>query len=293
MLAYTPGRRPRAEEDVKSEEDDERVIDWIVLKPEERGAFPQDQIVWRWARMSKSKGNVVSPDDVCERYGADSLRVYEMFVAPFEDNVQWNDEGINGSFRFINRLWRWGTAALSEYQSNRTYPTHPSESSRRIRRKLHQTIRKVSADLDGFRFNTAIAALMELVNDLYAYRPIEGSPSADGAIVSEAMESLVLLMAPFTPHLSDELWERLGHPGSTYRANWPNYDESVAADEEITLVIQVNGKLRDRLTVPADTTDEAIKQMALANEKVTEMLNGKQVKNVVVVPKRLVNVVIG
>src|SRR5207249_659880 len=118
MLAYTPGRRPRGDEDVKNEEDDERVIDWIVLKPEERAAFPEDQIVWRWARMSKSKGNVITPDAIAERFGADSLRLYEMFVVPFEENVQWTEDGINGAFRFLNRVWRWTASVLPEFDPN-------------------------------------------------------------------------------------------------------------------------------------------------------------------------------
>jgi leucyl-tRNA synthetase len=304
MLAYTPGRRPRAGESLSSEEEDERVIDWILLRPEERATFPEDQIVWRWVRMSKSKGNVVTPDEVADKYGADSLRVYIMFVAPFEDNVQWSEEGINGAFRFVNRLWRWAVNALSFYRpdwremlSRRTL----TDAERRIRRKLHQTIRKIGEDIEELRFNTAVAALMELVNELYAYRPVDsmGSPPrrmegevGEEATISEALENLVLLTAPFAPHLADELWERMGKQGSTYHATWPTFDTAAAAEEEITLVVQVNGKVRDRLSVPAETSDEALKQMALASPKVVEMLNGRQVRNVIVVPRKLVNIVV-
>lgn len=302
MLAYTPGRRPRAGERVAGEEEDERVIDWILLRPEERATFPEDQIVWRWVRMSKSKGNVVTPDEVAEKYGADSLRVYIMFVAPFEDNVQWSEEGINGAFRFVNRLWRWAVNALPAYQPDWREALSAAaltDAERRVRRKLHQTIRKIGEDIEELRFNTAVAALMELVNELYAYRPVD-SPTCsssprigEGTIVSEALENLVLLSAPFAPHLADELWERMGKQGSTYHAAWPTFDAAAAAEEEITLVVQVNGKVRDRLTVPAETSDEALKQMALASRKVAEMLNSKRVRNVIVVPKKLVNIVIG
>lgn len=307
MLAYTPGRRPRAAdgplpgEAADDEEDDEQIVDWIVLKPEERVHFPEDQIVWRWSRMSKSKGNVVTPDEMAEKYGADSLRVYEMFVAPFEDDVQWNEEGINGAFRFVNRVWRWMMAALPEFDPNwREHLTAEMDATeRRVRRKLHQTIRKVGEDIESFRFNTAIAALMELVNELYAYSPPTSGPeprapsrsAATGAVVSEAMESLALLIAPFTPHLADEVWERLGKSGSTYLAAWPSFDAGVAAADEITVVVQVNGKLRDRLTVPAGTSDEILREKALASPKVTEALNGKASRKVIVIPQKLVNVV--
>ncbi|HXG24436.1 MAG TPA: class I tRNA ligase family protein, partial [Chthonomonadales bacterium] len=177
-----------------------------------------------------------------------------------------------------------------------------TDAERRVRRKLHQTIRKIGEDIEELRFNTAVAALMELVNELYARWPVdsplskrgeEGSVSPAEATLSEALENLVLLTAPFAPHLADELWERMGKQGSTYHAAWPAFDAAAAAEEEITLVVQVNGKVRDRLTVPAETSDEVLKQMALASQKVAEMLNGKQVRNVIVVPKKLVNIVIG
>jgi leucyl-tRNA synthetase len=296
LLAWTPGRRPQTGEE--GSEDEERIVDWILLKSEERETYPADQIVWRWARMSKSRYNVITPDEIAERYGADSLRVYEMFVVPFEENVQWTEEGINGAFRFLSRVWRWTTSALPEYDP--AWREHlpgiamgPGE--RKIRRKLHQTIRKVGEDIEGFHFNTAIAALMELVNELYAYRTVSdgAASSADSAVVSEALETLVLLLAPFAPHLAEELWARLGKTGSTYHAAWPTFDAAVAAADEITLVVQVNGKLRDRLTLPADTPAEALQQHALASAKVQAALDGKQVRKVVVVPGKLVNIVVG
>jgi leucyl-tRNA synthetase len=295
MLAYTPGRRPRAGEDASGGEEEEHIIDWIVLKPEERATFPEDQIVWRWARMSKSKGNVFTPDEIAERYGADSLRIYEMFVAPFEDDVQWKEDGINGAFRFVNRVWRWMMSALPAFDPDwRAHlPSEMTPDERSVRRKLHQTIRKVGEDIESFRFNTAIAALMELVNELYAYGTSADASrgAAKRAVVSEAQENLVLLLAPFAPHLADEVWERLGKSGSTYHAVWPAFDPAIAAEDEITLVVQVNGKLRDRLTVPAGTPDELLKEKALASPKVAELLNGQPVRKVIVVPKKLVNIV--
>ncbi len=290
LLAYTPGRKPRAGEDVTSEAEEERVIDWIVLKPEERTSFPEDQVVWRWTRMSKSKGNVVTPDEVAEKYGADSLRVYVMFVVPFEDNVQWSEEGIKGAFRFVNRVWRWSIKTLPEFQPGwrKSLKGIGRGSGQKIRRKVHQTIRKVGEDLEDYRFNTAIAALMELVNQLYAYRPAEGDNAgagADPAVVSEALEKLILLMAPFAPHLSDELWERIGKSGSTYHADWPAFDEAVAAEDLITLVVQVNGKVRGRVQVGVGMPEEEMKRVALEVENVKRFLDGKTPRNMRVIPK--------
>jgi leucyl-tRNA synthetase len=298
LLAYTPGRRPVAGEQAEGEAEDERIVDWILLKPEERDTYPPDEIVWRWAKMSKSLYNVITPDEMADRYGADSLRVYEMFVVPFEETVQWTEEGINGAHRFLNRVWRWTTGVLPDYDPHwreQLAGAEPSPDERKIRRKLHQTIRKVSEDLERFGFNTAIAALMELVNDLYTYRqPTEGAAApASPAVVSEALENLVLLLAPFAPHTAEELWERLGHSTSTYHAAWPTFDPAVAAADEITLVVQINGKLRDRLTVPADLPNDALQAAALASPRVKEFLDGQQVKKVVVVPGKLVNIVAG
>jgi leucyl-tRNA synthetase len=298
MLAWTPGRRPRSGEEGAQDSDDggERVIDWIVLKPEEREGFPEDQIVWRWARMSKSKGNVVRPDDVVEQHGADSLRLYEMFVAPFEDNVQWSEEGLNGAFRFISRFWRWAMLVLPDFRSGwreELASVSAEGSERAVRRKLHQTIRKVDEDIAGFRFNTAVAALMEALNELYAYRPVEGASGADPVVLSEAVETMVLLMAPIAPHLADELWQRMGRAGTTYRSAWPSFDPTVAAEDEITIVIQINGKLRDRLNVPVDLPEEEVKARALASPKVVDAATGKTIRNVVYVRGRLVNVVVG
>ncbi|MSS72328.1 MAG: leucine--tRNA ligase [Candidatus Latescibacteria bacterium] len=291
VLAYTPGRRPRAGEEVASEEDEKRVLDWTVLRPEERATFPEDQIVWRWARMSKSKGNVVTPDEMAEKYGADSLRVYEMFVAPFEDDVQWTEEGINGAFRFVNRAWRWTTFGLPHFDpgwGGKLAGRDAGPETRRVRRKLHQTIRKVGEDLTHFRFNTAIAALMELTNELYAYRPVgrEGAQgSADPVVLSEALEGLVLLMAPFAPHLADELWERMGKAGTTYEAAWPGFDAGVAEEGRITMVVQVNGKVRGRAEVEAGLPEEEMKRVALEIENVKRFLDGKQPRKVIVIPK--------
>ena len=326
MLALTLGRRPRAGEERAEDDGDaeERLTDWIILSPTEREAYPPDHPVWdavrewaaareeakpaiaadiearygvvpRWARMSKSKGNIVTPDEMCERFGADTLRTYEMFVAPFEDNVQWSEDGMFGAHRFLNRVWRWTMAAAPDYDPNwaARIGEADDDASRKVRRKLHQTIAKVSADIEEFRFNTAIAALMELVNEVYLYRPVDGAQPASPAVVSEILETITLLFAPFAPHLADEVWERLGKRGSTYRARWPIFDPDVAAEDTITLVVQVNGKVRDRLSAPASANEDALRELALANDRVREAAQGKQVRKVIVVPGKLVNVVVG
>jgi leucyl-tRNA synthetase len=293
VLALTPGRKPRAGESVSGEEG-ESVVDWIVLKPEERETYPPEQIVHRWVKMSKSKGNVVTPDEIADRYGADSLRVYEMFVAPFEDNVQWSDEGIHGAFRFVNRVWRWLNSNRSSYRSDwRNAIETRTDEERTIRRKLHQTISKVGSDIENFGFNTAIAAIMELVNSLYIYRPLDDHRPGNPCLLSEAIESLVLLMAPFTPHLSEEMWERLGKQGSTYHAEWPIFDPEIASEEEIELAVQINGKVRDHIKVPVDASEEMVKERALNCEKVAEASQGKIVRRIIVAPGKLVNVVLG
>ncbi|HZT41194.1 MAG TPA: leucine--tRNA ligase [Chthonomonadaceae bacterium] len=303
LLAHTPGREVRKDEDVSDGEDtdsDEPIEDWKVLRPEERKTFPPDQIVWRWVKMSKSKGNVVTPDEIAEKYGADSLRVYGLFVAPFEDTVQWTDTGIEAAHRYVNRVWRLWTELRPHYRPDWRADLGAISSlegqERNLRRKLHQTIRKVGEDIESFRFNTCIAALMELTNDLSAFRNELGNkaPTEPQAIlISEVLETLTLLLSPIAPHLADEFWERLGQEGFTFRQPWPQFDPEVAAEEAITIVVQVNGKVRDRLLVPVDMPDSEIEKLALESEKVRAELDGKQVRKVIAVPGKLVNVVIG
>ncbi len=300
LLAYTPGRRPQADE-VLEGDGDEAIIDWIVLRPEEIASFPKEQIVWKWVKMSKSRGNVITPDEMAEKYGADSLRVYLMFVAPFEETVQWSEEGINGASRFLNRVWRLVIEELPGYRIEwreevAARPLTPAD--RRIRRKTHQTIVKVTDDLENFRFNTAIAAMMELVNEINAQR-LEDRTGNDRdhrepispAVMSEAIEMLIRLLAPFAPHIADELWEKLGHQGYLYRGEWPQHDAAVAAEETITLVVQVNGKVRDRLEVPVGLSNDEVKELAASSERVQSFIGSAEVRRIIVVPGKLVNIV--
>ncbi len=297
LLALTPGRRPRMPGESRGTDADEKIVDWIVLKPAERVTFPTDQIIWRWARMSKSKGNVVTPDEIAEKYGVDSLRVYEMFVAPYEDDVRWTEEGIQGSYRFVSRVWRWLQAALPGYQKNwRTMlPAMPLPAERQIRCKLHQTIRKVGTDIEGFQFNTAIAAIMELLNEIYAFAPVEKEVLPAGAnfsIVSELAESLTLLMAPFAPHVGEELWQQLGHPGSVYKAPWPAFDPTIATTDEVNIMVQINGKIRDKVVIRTTADEESVKRLVFQSPRVKQYIAGKQVVKTIFVSGKMFSIVV-
>ncbi len=249
--------------------------------------------------MSKSKGNVVDPDDMIQKYGADALRLYVMFVAPPEKEIEWTDAGLEGSFRFLARVWRL-VDQVSDTIRGREIPSFHGlsldDAERALRRKTHDTIRRVTLDLDPrVHLNTAVSAQMELVNDLYAFCNRAGDArAATLAVLEESIEALVLMLSPFAPHMCEELWEHLGHTGGIVAAGWPAFDEAVAKADEIVVPVQVNGKLRTRLTVPADSTDDALRELALADPLVMKHVEGKTVRKIVVAGapgSRLVSIV--
>jgi leucyl-tRNA synthetase len=261
------------------------------------------------AVMSKSKGNVVDPDDMIGKFGADALRLYVMFVAPPEKEIEWTDTGLEGSFRFLARVWRFVEPLATPLQA--APPPGPAaldDRERALRRKTHDTIRRVTQDLyPKAHLNTAISALMELVNELYLFgdhagvlpaarrgddRPMAGARPQTLAVLREAVEALVLMLAPFTPHMSEELWEALGHADGVAAAGWPSFDEAVARAEAIVVPVQVNGKVRARITVPADMDEAGLERLALADPTVSAHVQGKRVAKVVVARGRLVNVVV-
>lgn len=290
VLAMTPGVNSNNGFGEAPEEDGDSILDWIPLKAEEVGNYPSDQIIYRWARMSKSRGNVVTPDEAAERYGADALRIYEMFVAPFEENVQWSDEGIRGSAKFLGRVYRFVVQAAAR-RSHPLSDLYPS-LERRLRRKTHQTINKVADDLENFRFNTAIAAMMEWLN--LAYEVGAAIPQSSGSkAIDEAAEILTVLLAPFAPHLADEMWtELLGRSGFLYSHPWPASNSSLVMEDEITLIVQVNGKVRDRLTAPFDSNSAVLESLALSSPRIKEWTEDKVIQKVIVVPGKLVNIVV-
>ena len=237
-------------------------------------------------KMSKSRGNVVNPDDVVGQVGADAVRCFLMFIGPWDQGGPWSDEGINGVVRWLNRVWN-----LVEYDAGRldAQPTDPT-AVRDTQRILHQTIRKCYEDLDKFKFNTSIAALMELVNHLSR---VWNDQSVDVDTWQDCIEKFLLMLAPIAPHVAEELWERNGHAYSVHQQVFPSWDDDLAAEEEITLVVQVNGRVRDRITVPASISEDEARNLALDSQRVQAHVDAKSVRNVVYVPGRLVNVVVG
>ena len=235
-------------------------------------------------RMSKSKGNVITPDEVVKDYGGDALRAYEMFISDFEQTTPWNTNGLSGTHRWLRRAWD-----LLLRPSPRPKAADPTGlADRSLRRKLHKTIRKVSADIEGFRFNTVISALMELTNALYE---AQSQPVSEEAF-QEAQDGLLLLLAPIAPFLSEEVWSRLGRKYSIHQQPWPEFDPQLAEDEIITLVVQVNGRVRDRLQVPAGIDQAEALEAALRLESVAKWLGGKALRQSIFVPDRLINLVV-
>ncbi len=231
----------------------------------------QGTIVFGGRKMSKSRGNVQTPDEYVAAYGADTLRLFLMFLGPWTQGSDWDASGIDGVHRFLNRVWALGLADPSD-----------EPSTREVDHAVHATIRKVTMDLEHYRFNTAIAAMMELSSTLQHSR---------GRSREHGVDALVKLLAPFAPHLAEELWERRGGTGSVHQQTWPTFDESLAAAEQVTLVVQVDGKTRDRILAPAGLPEEAAKELALASERARRSIGGRGIERVVVVPDRLANIV--
>lgn len=253
----------------------------------------QGMVIKDGAKMSKSKGNVVDPNALIERYGADTARLFSLFAAPPEKDLDWSDQGVDGSFRFLNRVWKLAYEILPLIKgASSLNPDLLSEEGKALRRAVHKTIRKVSEDIeDRFHFNTAIAAVMELVNAIQSFEPKNDPRHAP--VLKEAIESVVLLLSPIVPHFAEELWEGLGHPGGVEKTGWPTFDPSAAVDEELLIVVQVNGKLRGKVTVQAAAGEDEVKGAALADEKVKAFIEGKVVRKVIYVPGKLVNIVVG
>jgi leucyl-tRNA synthetase len=285
----------------------------------------QGMVIKDGAKMSKSKGNVVDPDDLIRRYGADTARLFSLFAAPPEKDLDWNDRGVEGASRFLNRIWRFvhthlaelqvGGAAVvgrgepavagrgaaegepSEYKEGVTVAPRDalSDSGRAFRRVIHETIQKVTHDIEhDFHFNTAISAVMELVNALHDFEraSLDGMARQErSALLREAVEATLLLLGPVSPHITEDLWAALGHRESLFKRAWPVADAAALARDEVEIVVQVDGRVRGRLTAAAGAQEAEIREMALTDGKVLPWLDGRQVAKVVVVPGRLVNIV--
>ncbi len=290
VLAETAFRKPREGETLGVDEDG------ILISFKEAATLPKEEITYRWARMSKSKGNVVTPEEAVSDYGADALRVFELFVAPFEADVNWSSEGIQGSVRFLSRIFKFVHDVLPMYEPNwRSMLAFEelTDEARAIRRELHKTIRKGGEDIVRFAFNTYISAIMSFLKPaIDAVRDVKPDDRSMILALSEAAEYLILLIAPAAPHSADELWEALGKEGFTYNATWPSFDPELAKDESDTIAIQVNGKLRDTIEMPAGASNEELTDAAKASAKVQLHLEGKTIRKVIAVPGKLVNFVV-
>jgi len=259
-----------------SEDEIEKRGDYFVLK-----GHPEIRIEARAYKMSKSRGNVVNPDYVVNNYGADSLRLYEMFMGPLKDMKSWSMKGVEGVHRFLNRVWR----LVIDEESDTLHPLVSDEAPDRDQlRLLHQTIKKVTQDIDEMAFNTAIAQMMIFVNEAYKWKTRPKS----------VLESFVLLLSPFAPHIAEELWQRLGHDQTLAYEPWPEYDEELIKENTVEIVLQINGKVRGTIQVSREEAGnrEVLEKRALESETIQKRIAGKEIKKVIAVPNRLVNVVV-
>lgn len=251
----------------------------------------QGMVLMDGSKMSKSKGNIVSPEAIIDKFGADTARLFILFAAPPERDLEWNDQAVEGCYRFINRVWRFVYDYVQSRGGENAEVGELSRKDKDMRRLVHTTIKRVTDDAGTrFNFNTAISAIMELVNGLYQYREVAGY---NKAVMAEAVDTLVLLLAPFIPHVTEELWQDLGHGESVHKQKWPVVDEAALVADEVTVIVQVNGKVRDKILMPVNLDKAETEKMVLAQPKIAEILAGKEVKKVVVVPNKLVNVVVG
>jgi leucyl-tRNA synthetase len=251
--------------------------------------------IGRIEKMSKSKKNVVDPNVLIGKYGADTLRLFCLFAAPPERDLDWSDQGVEGAYRFLNRVWRLVGDHSEEMRGVMPFDgsTDLSGQSKTLFRKTHQTIKRVTDDIDRrFHFNTAISAVMELVNTIQSVKQGIFAEPSGLPVLRSALEAVVILLSPIVPHMADELWQALGKSGSAIEVAWPSYLEEAIQQDEILLVIQVNGKVRSRMHVPANTEQDAIKSMALADDRIVARMAGRSAKKVIVVPKKLVNIVV-
>ena len=257
-----------------------------------KNLLTQGMVIKDGAKMSKSKGNIVSPEDIIARYGADTARLFILFASPPERDLEWSEQGVEGSFRFLSRLWR----IVDYYTQHAVTDSSPgngelSKAEKELRRILHVTIKRVTDDIsERFNFNTAISAIMELVNAMYACR--EQQTSLQLSLAREVVGNLLKLLAPFAPHIAEELWHETQGTGSVHKQTWPVYDAEAVKVDEVEIVLQINGKVRDKIVIPVGIVGQELEQRALEQEKVKSLIAGRQVVKVISVPQKLVNIVV-
>lgn len=253
-----------------------------------KNLLTQGMVLMDGSKMSKSKGNIISPVEIIDEYGADTARLFILFAAPPERDLDWSEQGVEGCFKFLNRVYR-----LVDELSDLRYTDgfgKLDKDAKEMRSKTHQTLKKVTEDLSvRFGFNTAIAALMELINDLYKYKELKNK---NDAVLAEAVEVVVTILSPFAPHLGEELWQMIGKEGSIFDISWPKYDEKALVMDEIEIVVQVNGKLKNKLVVPTGISQDEMKEVALSDEKIKDAIGNMSVVKVIAIPGKLVNIVV-
>ena len=254
-----------------------------------KNLLTQGMVLKDGAKMSKSKGNVVAPSEIIAEYGVDTARLFVLFAAPPERDLEWSDQGVEGCYRFLNRVYRL-VDELSEIAKSDVESKELTKEDKAMRYTIHATLKKVTEDLnEKFGFNTAISALMELINEMYKYKELD---SRNEAVIKEGIETIVTILAPFAPHIGEELWAMIGKEGSIFDISWPNYDETALVKDEVEIVVQINGKVRGKLSVAANISREEMEKVAMEDEKIKALVEGKTIIKVVAVPKKLVNIVV-
>ena len=252
----------------------------------------QGMVLKDGTKMSKSIGNVVSPEEIISKYGADTARLFIMFAAPPERDLDWNDTAVEGAYRFLNRVWRI-VEDMKEYSNDCVIDTASlSEADKKLRFAVNSSIKKVTEDCNRFSFNTAISSVMEMVNAMYAYKESVNVDDYNGSCIHEAIDTLILLLFPFVPHITSELWEITGHSESISTHEWPEYDQSALVVNEIEIVVQINGKIRDKIVISPDLSRDEMISIAMENDRIKKLTDGKEIVKCIAVPKKLINIVI-
>jgi len=268
-----------------------------------KNLITQGMVLLGGHKMSKSKGNTVDPDDIVNKYGADTARLFTLFASPVERDLEWSDEGVEGCWRFLQRVWRLVYQCVTGSECNRAAEgsiapatgamSEAGDCVRRVRRAAHAALKRVTEDIGARNgLNTAIAAIMEYVNTLYSLKDAVAGQDGGDAAMREAIDLLILMLAPFAPHITEELWHAVGHCESVHRQPWPKYDPEALTVESIEIAVQVNGKVRDRISVPVDVTEDAALAAAMASPRVSAAIGAASVKKTILVPGKLLNIVV-
>lgn len=252
----------------------------------------QGMVLKDGSKMSKSVGNVVSPDEIVAKYGADTARLFILFAAPPERDLDWNDTAVEGAYKFLNRVWR-AVDELKPFMSDeKVVSASLNAEEKKLRFAVNASIKKVTEDFERFSFNTAISSIMEMVNELYRYKDATAPESYSKPLIGEALRSLIVLLSPIVPHITQEMWESIGNNTALFDTPWPSFDESALVVSEVEIVVQINGKIRDKMTVSADLGREQMEEIAKTSDKVKALIGDKQIVKVIAVPKKLINIVV-